>query len=229
MPRPRTALFAIVLFLLLLPPSAVLNMRIADQKLFATPPGYPEKQFKYATTSPSSADPVRWPTITDDMLPALVDQSGEPLGEPTRWTLTAEPTEQWLSIQWIDNYSVIHPGGNKHRATLTEHRVGYPFTVRSTIDIDLKMGNRSMMIWPIKDGGFTDSAETHHLLGLIVNPILFAIPPWIVLMAVLSLLLLTHRRLRARRRRARGLCPHCAYDLSATQTLPTCPECGTAV
>jgi len=51
--------------------------------------------------------------------------------------------------------------------------------------------------------------------GLLVNSLIYAIVTWIV-----ARLFVAWRRARRRRR---GLCPRCAYDLAG---LDTCPECG---
>jgi hypothetical protein len=55
-------------------------------------------------------------------------------------------------------------------------------------------------------------------------PLLYALIP---LAAIVAIDLLRRLRARWRRRRLRGLCPVCAYDLRATPD--RCPECGTVV
>lgn len=67
--------------------------------------------------------------------------------------------------------------------------------------------------------------STHHAipyrpvaLGLIVDTIAWA--------ALWSVLFFGVPLLRARRRRIRGLCPRCGYDLKSKTDI-TCPECGT--
>ncbi len=53
-----------------------------------------------------------------------------------------------------------------------------------------------------------------------------ACPHWFVLLVLsLGLLPVAIRAARRRRRRARGLCPTCGYDLRASPI--RCPECGT--
>lgn len=62
---------------------------------------------------------------------------------------------------------------------------------------------------------------TYHPLGLILNPIIYALPVWLVFMG--ARWGVVHRR---NRRRARlGLCVGCAYELAG---LNVCPECGRA-
>ncbi len=79
---------------------------------------------------------------------------------------------------------------------------------------------------------------TPHLGGLLVTfnsrpgeirVSAFAIPHWLLCGAFLIYPLLAFIRgpLRRYRRRRRGLCRECAYDLRGT-TEPRCPECGKA-
>jgi hypothetical protein len=56
-------------------------------------------------------------------------------------------------------------------------------------------------------------------LALIANTIAWS-APWLIV-------LLLPRKLRSRRRRTRGYCPACGYDLRADYSRP-CPECGRA-
>ena len=57
-----------------------------------------------------------------------------------------------------------------------------------------------------------------------------ATPHWLLAIVVGVLPLRTVLlRLRAARRRRRGVCGHCAYDLRGTPDAPRCPECGTSV
>ncbi len=71
------------------------------------------------------------------------------------------------------------------------------------------------------NGIVVDEAETtrYHATGLILNPIVYALPVWLV---VVGIYLAIRTRLRSTRRR-KGLCEHCAYN---TQGLAKCPECG---
>ena len=57
-------------------------------------------------------------------------------------------------------------------------------------------------------------------LGLILNPIIVAGIPFLVLIAPPALVMLVRRA----RRRSRGRCIYCAYPLDGSTT---CPECGT--
>ncbi len=59
------------------------------------------------------------------------------------------------------------------------------------------------------------------LPGFALNTLFYALFPWA--------LIILARTTRARRRRKRGHCPACNYDLTSTTTpLTRCPECGRA-
>jgi len=58
----------------------------------------------------------------------------------------------------------------------------------------------------------------------------FAVPHWIISLLLLTYPILAFIRgpLRRRRRRKRGLCPSCGYNLSGNTT-GVCPECAAKV
>ena len=78
------------------------------------------------------------------------------------------------------------------------------------------------IIWPEQHNSVYTPKVTYHPLGLIVNPLIYAMPIWLVLMLIRHLLIVLKRR----RRVARGVCLGCGYDI---QELSECPECGLTV
>ena len=155
----------------------------------------------------------------------LPEEFRQTLGQPTRWLRYPHATQRLYIIEWTKPEE--NPGW---WARLSESRTGFPWTARSmktlaqgpaTINNKLKAFS---IIWPRTNGQYLTPATTYYPLGLIANPIVYALPPWCVLLLLRHTLI----RYRSRRRIARAQCPHCAYDLSATQDLPTCPECGHA-
>ena len=98
---------------------------------------------------------------------------------------------------------------------LIESRYGAPFIMRST------SCTMTVQAW---EGGAEASSDliTYHPLGLILNPIIYALPVWLLLMGVRWLLLAR----RSRRRERMGLCTGCGYRLEG---LSVCPECGQGV
>ena len=61
--------------------------------------------------------------------------------------------------------------------------------------------------------------ERFHISGLILNPIIYALPIWLIVMGVRWAFVTRRSRKRARL----GLCVGCAYELAG---LGVCPECG---
>jgi len=59
----------------------------------------------------------------------------------------------------------------------------------------------------------------YHLLGLILNPIIYAVPMWVLLLLISTGV----GSLVRRSRRRKGACSRCGYNI---QGLPKCPECG---
>ena len=213
MRRLKPSLFAIVSLLVLLALGVAANLHIAHQEpaiSLARGIDYPITNTSSVMGTPPS-DVEQWPTI-----PGEIQES---FGPPSNWEHYNDTLHRWYLIEWYQ-----FEEDPTWWARLLELRSGFPWTARSLMAAqsgdDLTIG----LIWPLTDGQYLAPQTTYHPLGLILNPIVYALPPWC------ALLLLRHTliRLKQRRRTAKGQCPHCAYDLSATQHLPTCPECGHA-
>ncbi len=168
------------------------------------------------TKQPSPSDPVGpggWPSVADERL--------QTLGEPTRWTFKPERTHRLYELVWESTAESATGWGLYY-----ERRFGWPMTVRAVEEMyagdTFGSGLIPGLILPTMADQVMPPASTYHPLGLIVNPIIYALPAWAVLMLVgLGLSRRTHRR-----RVARGLCPQCAYDLTGTNAQSLCPECG---
>tara|TARA_R110002072_G_scaffold42064_24_gene119314 strand:+ start:928 stop:1569 length:642 start_codon:yes stop_codon:yes gene_type:complete len=210
MKRPKPSLFAIISLLVLLALGVAANLYIAHQHPnppVAILPFGPTGPLKPFHTPPSNVE--RWPTV-----PEQIQRS---FGPPSQLQRFNETPHCWYLIQWYE-----FEEDPDWWARLVELRSGFPLAARSMMEAESGGANYQDWIWPLTEGQYLAPAITYHPLGLILNPLIYALPPWIVL------LLLRHTLIRhkQRRRTNKGLCPHCAYDLSATQHLPTCPECG---
>jgi len=183
------------------------------------PAAYPKAPTVFETDAPLSSDPVRWPTIPQGM------QSELELffGQPSRWLSIAQPTRRSLRIQWIDAHPPALPTENPtenptrwmHLAELIETQFGFPFTARSTKEI-IVMGRVSnahgtyardpnhapptRMFWPTPGISNAPPAITLHPLGLIANPILYALPVWVAALLIRDQLIRAHRRRAAKDR-----------------------------
>ncbi len=63
-----------------------------------------------------------------------------------------------------------------------------------------------------------------NLLGIFVNPMVYAVGAWVIIGLVPIEIAILGRRERYRKWAKEALCPVCGYDI---QDLPICPECGT--
>ncbi len=203
----RPSLFAIVSLLVLLAMGVAANVYIAHKPS----PNYPRQTIRdnrFVTESPSPSDPVHWPSIPDEVI--------ENIGQPNHWILYEYLWHRRIEIQWN---AQIESTGMWH--SMAQRRIGFPFVTRSTTRLGTRDMTAGLPMAPMQGITSQSSTTTYQPLGLIVNPIIYALPPW-------GLLLLLRYELRYRRTARRidkGLCPRCAYDI---QDLPTCPECGHA-
>ena len=203
---PKPSLFAIVALLILLALGVWANMHIARMDF-----GF----FTWTTHDAQSPSPsVRWPTIPDEVF--------DNLGTPTNWTRRASITHTELDIDWVVGVPDPQNQLSSSHHQLTETRSGFPLTARTTKHVYSDQGCYMSMTWPTKHGRMHSAHITHHPLGLIANPILYAMPPWcVLLLARRKVVRVIHRR--RQRRLDLGLCDHCDYEV---KDLPTCPECG---
>ena len=202
---PRPSPFAIISLLILLGLGIAANLVIVHMKPTSRPGALFAEEF--STDAPSPSDPVRWPTIPEEIT--------NKLGTPNEWFQIPYKTYRVIGVDWYGGMS-----DHRYALYLRMYRFGLPFTARSTKKYFTIQSSDG--ITPIEGTTYKSESTTYHPLGLILNPIIYALPPWALLLLLRHALL----RLRARRRRARGLCPHCAYEV---KDLHTCPECGTAV
>ena len=194
----RPSLFAIVSLLVLLGLGVWLNLHIAHR----APPNYgpqKNKEVMFVTESPSRGDPVRWPSVPDEVI--------ESLGQPTHWTLHEFRWHRRVELQWVGE---VPTTGVWH--SMAQRRIGFPFVARSTTRYGTVHSRINMMMHPMEGSDRLARSTTYHPLGLIANPIVYALPVWFML------LLMRHGLIakRTARRIAKAQCP-------------TCPECGTAV
>lgn len=172
-----------------------------------------------ANTIVSSALLARWPsnrqavggTPRDDLI-----GGPWPLPPPGAWsTPWPAPTSWWewqrFGLRGID---ARHVEQRQSRFSMTVMLSGWPLPTHYSQQI----------WWPGDDPAFAYSGPTHilcHVLpvGMILNPLIFAIFAWTSLFAIPSTLKGYVRHLRATCR----LCPYCAYPLGSS---PVCTECG---
>tara|TARA_R110002072_G_scaffold42064_22_gene119300 strand:+ start:212586 stop:213263 length:678 start_codon:yes stop_codon:yes gene_type:complete len=222
MPRrlsiPKPSRFAIISLLILLALAQAANLVIAHYDIEGELL-IPRKTGWFPTANPSPSDPVRWPKIPDQVL--------EFLGPPTSASSTSYRLSRSVTIEWNDDQL---PRPLHSRLYMQEF--GYPLPVHSTKGVYLKfttlqhITQGNSMIWPVLGGTEEDAATTYHPIGLILNPIIYAIPVWFLFSLMFFLLSRLLRRFNRNHRLSLGLCPYCAYQVN---DLPTCPECGTPI
>lgn len=97
--------------------------------------------------------------------------------------------------------------------------IGYPIRCVSTQGVFYQLAHGTGTVWPEEVESEWIPAVTYHPLGLILNPIIYALPIWLIVMGVRWAFVTRRSRKRARL----GLCVGCAYELAG---LGVCPECG---
>jgi len=212
---PRPSLFAIISLLILIALSIPVNFYIAHKR-----PNFNSRKAIFnhmlSTASPSWSDPVRWPSIPDELT--------ESLGQPTLYSLRSFALFRSIEIRWAKDSKATG-----EYEFLQEYRFGTPLTVRSTQKYYSVRRVPQIAIREMEGSDQLIIPPTYHLPGLFINPIVYAIGPWIVLLLARRRMMRSIRRNRQAIRRSEGRCPECAYDLRGLNDLPTCPECGTAV
>ena len=233
---PKPSLFAIVLLLVLLGLGVWANLYIAHQRPGVVAVSVDDRRW-FSTTAPTPDDPGDWPgdwsgeQAVDWSGDWSVEWAGVPaeitagLGRPMTWAWSSTRSYEIYQIAWAGDPLTNMQAGvqtGHEWSVLRMYHHGWPMDVLTRTSVITKNGRATTSAWPTPGGHPSTEASTYHPLGLIVNPFIYALPAWIVLMLVRHWLI----RRRQRRRIARGLCGQCGYDLSATQALPTCPECG---
>ncbi len=215
MRRPKPSLFATISLLVLLALGVAANLHIAHQKA-GKPKRYLHSDEWFVTNQPSAGDQVApgdWPSVPE--------HHRQTLGKPTRWTFKPERTHRLYELVWEGTAESATGWGLYY-----ERRFGWPMTVRAVEEMyagdTFGSGLIPGLILPTMADQVMPPATTYHPLGLISNPIAYALPLWIVLLLLRHTLI----RYRSKRRTAKGQCPHCAYDLTGTNAQSVCPECG---
>jgi hypothetical protein len=165
-----------------------------------------------APYSKKAADQYWWPSV-----PEAVTH----YGEPNDWVHDGNIFKRFYAFDlgFHDPYKELN-------YSLNEHHFGWPLVSRVTKKVsslnlsDLQAGRT---IWPAPPAGvrWGSPAVSYKPLGLILNPIIYALPVWLVLMGLRWVCV----SLRLEKRDRLGRCIKCAYTL---QGLRDCPECGLA-
>lgn len=205
----RPSRFAAEVFVILVVVGAIANVIFWKQFLDSyLPRGYhsPSVYTRNATETKQHW----WPSVPEQ---------DPPFEEPTSWERT--------DIFYLTRYTMLLGDGEFNYGVwvvLRDDYAGYPFVCVSSKEIRSIHSHGSSTLWPpVLDGSmYGPPAVTYHPLGLILNPIIYALPLWLVLMGVRWPLL----KRRSRRRERLGLCVGCGYAIG---DLGLCPECGFGV
>ena len=218
----RPSRFGVVSLVVLLALGCGLNLYIAHQAITWGPkPDWTVYMY------PQRPDPGLWPVI-----PAELKREGT---IPTEWQLM-----DWLLLRRFaiyiedprvrqglpyradengDPYSPEDRDPVEQTCILFESRFGAPFVARSTTHAVVEEFNQKpTQVWPTANTE-TSPRVTYHPLGLILNPIIYALPIWVLVMSARW----TFIARRSHKRKHLGLCVSCAYELDG---LSVCPECG---
>ena len=186
----------------------VVNLYIAHRS--------PSLKFIEGTTvlidDPSPEDLLGWPTVPDGV---INPDMGAPF-QCSRFQLTTHWSDHVL---WM--YELESNPGKYGVINLNRRRFGMPLTVRSDKVVSRQVPRMPIeYLWPVPSGE-RHTAVTYHSLGLILNPIIYALPFWLLMMGLRWAFIAICSRKRSRH----GLCTSCGYDLTG---LNVCPECGNA-
>ncbi len=194
---------AILQLFVLLAIAAIFNLYISisrSTRSFLIQPSDPKTKLMLRGSAGAPEGSGWWPAVPSGV---------EGLEQPDFWTRVEQPGRRVFLMAFRDpaatNTSDFH--------ILSAVTTGWP--LRSVERKQVKHVLTSSVVWP-SDGS---SQLIYHPLGLILNPIIYALPVWLLLMGA-HWAFITRR---TQKRKNLGLCPRCAYDLDG---LPACPECG---
>jgi len=111
-------------------------------------------------------------------------------------------------------------GPNDAHYSMEVFRVGVPFT---TIEARMRRHTEGGVVI-LAEPGIGEKASAHWRgEGVLFNPLLIAVPIWIVIGFISPTLNKWDRGIKYRTWAKRWMCTGCGYDV---QELPICPECG---
>lgn len=186
------------------PPLAIHGTRVLP--VFAIPPTRSEMGPEAETEGWPIRPPTPWPAVTDwsqDVRGAAVYQSA--------WSRNqAGQTTHQMQVEFYG-----WPLPSLRHAILwstPDHSPRY-------VPPPGAAGANGMSSGPGTGTDYRDTGLQLHWPGVILNPLLFAVLSWLLLVAPIAIFLSARRALRVRR----GRCPACSYPVGATNR---CTECG---
>lgn len=208
----RPSRFGVVALVVLLLLGCVLNLYVAFDGPGVDSYRWPDLAIISIHSDEEAAAQYWWPSVPDE---------AAHLGKPSSWVHVDEVL--------IRSYSFDLGYRNPSKEvdyTLHEKHFGWPFTVRATKEVvgfQHTDWNAGGTVWPVPPEGEQHGplAITYRPLGLILNPVIYAIPIWVVVMVTEWVFI----AMRRERRNRLGLCGVCTYEIGG---LSICPECGTA-
>ena len=199
----QSSRFAVISMLVLLAMAVGCNLYISNARIHnlgIIRPSDPKTRLLLSDGQDSIEGTGWWPSVP----------KGIPdLGQPFLWNRVEQPGRRFYLMFFRDPVDQTSQSLNELLVITT----GWPcITVEHKRVIHVMS---KQVVWPTD----AEYRVIYHPLGLILNPIIYALPVWLVLMGVRWLLVSSRRRRRA----SRGLCVRCAYTLDG---LSVCPECG---
>ena len=209
----RPSRFWVVTLVVLLLLGCALNLYVTFFGHYIHPHWVPYSYTTELHVDDESVEQYSWPSVPDEVTD---------LGEPNNWIIRRNIfyTEYAFDLgQRNPYYEIVY--------NLGEYHIGRPLPTRVLKVVSgsqLGYPSEGGQIWPPPPEGeqFGPVDVRYKPLGLILNPIIYALPVWLVLMGVRWALVTRRRRRRARL----GLCVGCAYELGE---LSVCPECGRTI